>query len=398
MGCSAHRLRAVARSESGPMTSRTWKTSILALAVATLSACGPRIPDTLTIAVAQPLSGPSAARGQDLLNGAKLAIDELNKAGFKIAGKPVTLELVSVDDKADPAEAKKVAQDLVDKKVFAVLGHLSSDVSEGTVPIYKQGDVIQLFTSSAAELTKLGNGNTFRLVANDELQAKAVAGYMTDTLRARKVAIVHEDTAFGNPMRRDVVAAMTKQGATLTAEQAVSNKVTDFSAFVGKLKEATPDVLVAGLRDPQLIPLGQQLREAGLSDLKVIATNSAKTTKMAKAPNDIKTLYLTSSALEPGEFTGGAEFKTKFRAEFKADPVWGAHYAYDAMYVLAHTLRSVGSADKAAVRAKLRTIDAMAPVTSTMRFTPAGEQLYGAITVYERRDGAWVPMVRSDQW
>lgn len=380
------------------MTSRTWLTSILALAAAAMSACGPRIPDTLTIAVAQPLSGPSAPRGQDLLNGAKLAIDELNKAGFKIAGKAVMLELVSMDDKADPAEAKKVAQELVDRKVFAVLGHLSSDVSEGTVPIYQQGDVIQLFTSSAAELTKAGGGNTFRLVANDELQAKAVAGYMTDTLRARKVAIVHEDTAFGNPMRRDIVAAMTKQGAALTAEQALSNKVTDFSAFVARLKASPPDVLVAVLRDPQLIPLGQQLREAGLSDLKVIATNSAKTTKMAKAPNDIKTLYLTSSALEPSEFTGGADFKAKFREAFKAEPVWGAHYAYDAIYVLSHTLRAVGSVDRAAVRDKLHSIDAIAPVTGTMRFNAAGEQLYGAITVYERREGNWSPLVRSDQW
>ena len=381
------------------MTSFSRPTAIfLMAAAAALSACGPRIPETLTIAVAQPLSGPSAARGQDLLNGAKLAIDEINKTGFKIAGKPVTLELVSADDKADPAEAKNAAQSLVERKVFAVLGHLSSDVTEATIPIYRQGDVIQIFTSSASELTKQGEGNTFRLVANDELQAKAVVGYLSDTLRAKKVAIIHEDTAFGNPMRRDIAAALKKVGASLEAEQAVSNKVTDFAPFVAKLKAAPPDVLVAVLRDPQLIPLGQQLREAGLSDLKVIGTNSAKTTKMVKAPADIKTLYLTSSALEPGEFTGGSEFRSKFRAEFKSEPVWGAHYAYDAIYVLAHTLRSVGSADKAAVRAKLHTIDAMAPVTSTMRFNAAGEQLYGAITVYERRDGAWVPLVRSDQW
>ena len=291
------------------MTSFNRSKAIFLIAATTaLSACGPRIPETLTIAVAQPLSGPSAARGQDLLNGAKLAIDEINKTGFKIAGKPVTLELVSADDKADPAEAKKTAESLVERKVFAVLGHLSSDVTEATIPIYKQGDVIQIFTSSASELTKQGEGNTFRLVANDELQAKAVVGYLSDTLRAKKVAIIHEDTAFGNPMRRDIAAALKKVGASLEAEQAVSNKVTDFAAFVAKLKAAPPDVLVAVLRDPQLIPLGQQLREAGLSDLKVIGTNSAKTTKLVKAPADIKTLYLTSSALEPGEFTGGSAF------------------------------------------------------------------------------------------
>ena len=58
-----------------------------------LSACGPRIPATVMIGVAQPLSGPSAARGQDIVNGAKLAAADLNAAGFKVAGKVVQIEI-----------------------------------------------------------------------------------------------------------------------------------------------------------------------------------------------------------------------------------------------------------------------------------------------------------------
>src|SRR5262245_2229864 len=214
-------------------------------AAAMLSACGPQIPDTLTIAVAQPLSGPQAGRGQDLLNGAKLAIDEINKAGFKLAGKPVTLELLAVDDKADPAEAKKIAQDLVDKHVFAVLGHLSSDITEATIPIYKQGNVVQLFTSSAAELTKQGDGNTFRLVANDAMQAKAVASYAGETLRASNVAIVYENTAYGKPMRADVAADLNKTRKKVSLDEMVDGKITDFAPIVAKLKAAPPDVLIA---------------------------------------------------------------------------------------------------------------------------------------------------------
>jgi branched-chain amino acid transport system substrate-binding protein len=369
-----------------------------AAAVATLSACAPKIPDTLTIAVAQPLSGPQAGRGKDLLDGAKLAIDEINKTGLKIGGKLVTLELVSVDDKADPAVAKKVAQDLVDQKVFAVLGHLSSDITEATIPIYKHGNVVQLFTSSAADLTKQGEGNTFRLVANDALQAKAVASYAVDTLRASKVAIVHENSTYGNPMRADIVAELTRARKKADLQESVDSKATDFAAFIAKLKATPPDVLVAALREYQLLPLLQQMKAAGLSEMPVIATSTGKTTKVAKAPLDVNKLYSTISSAEPREFTSGPEFLAKFRAAYKAEPVWAAHYAYDAIYVLAHTLRANGSADKDALRAKLRTIDAIAPVTGTMRFDNNGEQLYGAITVYERRDGNWSPLMRSDQW
>jgi branched-chain amino acid transport system substrate-binding protein len=371
---------------------------LVAAVAVLLSACGQQVPDTLTIAVAQPLSGPQAGRGQDLLNGAKLAVDEINKSGFKIAGTPVTLQLLAVDDKADAAEAKKIAQDLVDKKVFAVLGHLSSDITEATIPIYKQGDVVQLFTSSAAELTKLGAGNTFRLVANDQLQAKAVASYAAETLKAGTVAIVHENSAYGNPMKADVAAELTKAKKKVGLQESIDSKVTDFAPIVAKLKAAPPDVVVAALRDHQLLPMLQQMKAAGLADVPVIATSTSKTTKVAKAPTDVTRLYSTISSAEPREFTAGAEFLTKFRATYKSEPVWAAHYAYDAIYVLAHTLRANSSVDKEALRAKLRTIDAMAPVTGTMRFNAAGEQLYGAITVYERRDGNWNPLVRSDQW
>jgi branched-chain amino acid transport system substrate-binding protein len=144
------------------------------------AACGPRIPATIEIGVAQPLSGPSAARGQDLVNGAKLAAADLNAAGYKIAGKPVRFEIVAMDDKGDKEEAKKVAQALVDRKVVAVIGHLSSDVTEVVIPIYQSGNVPQLFTSSAAELTSLGKGNAFRLIANDGLQARAIASFAAE--------------------------------------------------------------------------------------------------------------------------------------------------------------------------------------------------------------------------
>ena len=74
----------------------------------------------------------------DLVNGAKLAAADLNAANYKVAGKSVRIEIVAVDDKANAEEAKKVAQALVDQKVVAVIGHLSSDVTEATIPVYRE--------------------------------------------------------------------------------------------------------------------------------------------------------------------------------------------------------------------------------------------------------------------
>jgi len=380
-----------------PLLSFTLATGLTTLA-ALLAGCGPSIPANVKLGVAVPLSGPAADRGQDLLNGAKLAVQELNAAGYKIAGKPVTLELVAIDDKADPANAPKVAQQLVDQKVVAVIGHLNSDATAAAVPVYKQAGVPQLFTSSAAELTQLGGGNAFRLVASDLLQAQAVAGYAVTTLKAAKVAIVYEDTAFGKPLNTDVSAALTKQGKTVTLSQATDNKRTDFAEFVAKLKATPPDVLVAALRDHQLIPLFEQLQAAQLTELPVIATSVAKTRKLATAPLAMKSVFLTSSALTPSEFSTGAAFVKRFTAAYGAEPVWAAHYAYDAVHVVAGALQATDSADPKLLRDKLHTIDANAPVTSQMRFNAEGEQTYGTITVYKRRNDQWEPLMRSDKW
>jgi branched-chain amino acid transport system substrate-binding protein len=374
-----------------------FRISTALLAGGLVSACGPRIPDTITIGVAQPLSGPSAARGQDIVNGAKLAAADLNATGYKIAGKPVKIEITAVDDKADKDLAKKVAQGLVDQKVTAVIGHLSSDVTEAVIPIYKNGNVPQLFTSSAAELTKLGQGNAFRLIANDELQARAIASYAGGTLKANKIVILHEDTAFGTPLAQAVTAALAKQNKKVDLTEAVDNKTTSFAPFVAKLKAARPEVLVAMVRDNQLLPLFDQMNAAGLGDVPVIATSVAKTQRLATS-GGVRTLYLTSSSVEVDEFKGGLEFVRKFRAAYHADPVWAAHYAYDAVYVLADAMRRAESVDAAALRAKLMVIDGIAPVTTTMRFNAEGEQRYGAISVYQRREGRWEPIMRSDRW
>lgn len=363
-----------------------------------LAGCGPSIPASVKIGVAQPLSGPSAARGQDLLNGVQLAVKELNAAGYQIGGKPVTIEVIAVDDKADAETAKKVAQQLIDQKVLAVIGHLNSDITEATIPIYRQADVPQMFTSSAAELTKQAQGNGFRLVANDALQAQAIASYVATTLKARRIAIIHETTAFGTPMSKDVSAGLAKHGASVALSEGVDRQATDFSGFVGKLKATPPDAVVAVLRDNQLLPLFAQMKAAQLSDVPVMATSVAKTSTVLNGPPDVKLVYLTSSALTPREFYAGPAFVTRFRAAYKDDPVWAAHYAYDAVHVLAEAIRTADGVNGKALRARLHAIDAAAPVTSTMRFTAEGESPHGAISIYQRKDGRWDALMRSEKW
>jgi branched-chain amino acid transport system substrate-binding protein len=103
------------------------KALFLGLAAVALGLAGCSSQDsTIKIGHVAPMTGNQAHLGKDNEAGAKLAIADINKAGIKINGKPVTFTLISEDDGADPKQGTAAAQKLVDAKVSGVIGHLNS--------------------------------------------------------------------------------------------------------------------------------------------------------------------------------------------------------------------------------------------------------------------------------
>ena len=373
---------------------------LLCAAVAsTLLATGcNRIPDTVKIGVAQPLTGPLGPLGTDMKNGVQLAVDELNAKGFKIDGKPVTLEVVAVDDKADAAVGKNAAQVLVEAGVVAVVGHLNSGVSIAAAPTYAAAHIPQLAISTKPEYTKQDLPTTLRLVANDALQSKALGSYAATQIDGKKFAVVDDNTPYGKGLADLAAAEIKKNGKEILVRSSLDDKTTDFAKLVAELKAANVDVFVTTLADFQVAALIQQLVAAGMTDMQIVGGDTIKTDKLPAAVAGIRGVYATSPIIEAREFVAGPQFLAKFQQKFKGDPVYGAHYAYDAVYVLAAAMQRGDTAEPKKVLAELKRIDALAPVTNNMRFRGDGEQHYGVVSVYKARAGRWEPMTRSDSW
>src|SRR6476620_10944073 len=102
--------------------------SAAAMLFATM-ATGAAADQTVKIGHVAPLTGQIAHLGKDNENGARLAVEEINKKGLVIGGQEITLVLDTQDDAADPRTATQVAQNLVDDHVVAVVGHLNSGTS-----------------------------------------------------------------------------------------------------------------------------------------------------------------------------------------------------------------------------------------------------------------------------
>lgn len=355
-------------------------------------------PSTVKIGVAQPLSGSLAALGQDMLNGVQLAVEELNRDKFSIKGKQVQFEVVAVDDRANAQTGVEVAKQLVDAGVVAVIGHLNSGVSIAAAPIYAEKSIAQLAISTNPKYTALGHPTTFRLVANDTLQAKAIGSYSAAQFPATRYATQDDGTPYGKDLAAGASAQLKAAGKEVVLHGGFDDKTTKFEEFAQKLKEANVEVLVSTVSDFQLLAVIEALKAINHTKIIVVGADTVKTPDMIKGANGIAGLYVTSPILEPREFPAGAAFLEKYRAKFKTSPAYGGHYTYDAMYVLAAAIKRSETAKPDAIVQALRKIDGYAPVTGSMKWDDKGEQRYGVIGVYSVRAGEWESRVRSDSW
>ncbi|MBK9235560.1 MAG: branched-chain amino acid ABC transporter substrate-binding protein [Rhodoferax sp.] len=369
-----------------------------AIASASLLTACDSTPSTIKIGVAQPLTGNLAALGQDLLNGVNLAVEELNKEGVRINGKAVTFEVVAVDDRANADTGKEVAKQLVDAGVVAVIGHLNSGVSIAAAPIYAEKNIAQMAISTNPKYTALGHPTTFRLVANDTLQAKAIGSFSASQFKSTKYALLDDGTPYGKDLAAGAAVQLKNAKKDIVLQQSFDDKTTKFDELAAKLKAGSVEVIVSTLNDFQIIALIDALKKVSYTDVYMLGGDTIKTTLMLKGAGVLKGLYATSPILEAREFTAGAAFLDKYRAKYKIEPAYAGHYTYDAMHVLAGAMRRAESANPKKIVETLRKIDGYAPATGSMKWDDLGEQRYGVIGVYSARGSTWESQVRSDSW
>lgn len=364
--------------------------------VAALAGCS-EVPGTMKIGVAFPLSGPERALGQDLLNGVFMAVNELNHAGFIVQGKRVTLEVVPVDDHADPAGAEAAAQQLVDAGVTGVIGHLNSGVSIAAAPVYGSHHIPQLSISTHPRFTQLGHEG-FRLVANDTLQSRAMGSFAAAQLSASGYAVLDNGTVYGMDLADGAASELESEGKHVKLRESFDAETTDFERVAAQIKAAKITVVLTTLNDYQVIALLDALKKVDHTHLTILGGDNLKTTAMAEHSGKVDAIYATSPVLEAREFVTGRQFIDKYVEQFKKLPAYGGHYTYDATYVLASAIKRAGSGKPQAVAQALKSINGYAPVTGTMSWDTSGEQRYGAVGVYALRGGVWEARMRSDRW
>lgn len=351
--------------------------------------------DTNTIEIkighAGPLTGPQAHLGKDDENGARMAIDDLNAHKIAIGGKTAHFTLVSMDDQADARVATTVAQQLVDEQVNGVIGHMNSSTTLPASRIYNQNGIVEITPSATnPTYTQQGFTNAFRVMPNDVQQGKALGQFAVQELKAKRIAVIDDKTAYGAGIAAEFEKAVKASGGTLIGHEYTTDKETDFNAILTRIKGMNPDLLFFAGMDGQGAAMIQQVRNLGIKAqfMGGDGIHTAEFMKLAGAAADGVVASLPGLPIE--QMPKGTDFKARFEKKYGVIQLYAPYY-YDGVMVMADAMKRANSADSKVYVKQMATTN-WPGVTSTITFDTKGDLKIAPITVYKVQQGQWISL------
>ena len=381
------------------------KLSVLALSVAAafaFSACGEKeAPPPAPAAAAAPISkpevvlklgqvapmtGPQAHLGKDNENGALLAIEELNAKGLEIGGAKIKFELLAEDDQADPKQGTTVAQKLVDAKVNGVIGHLNSGTTIPASKLYFDAGIPQISGSATnPTYTQQGFNTAFRVMANDVQQGKSL-GEFAAKQGIKTVAVVDDRTAYGQGLADEFRKAAEAAGLKVVANEFTNDKATDFKAILTKIKGKKADLVFYGGMDAQGGPMVKQMKELGIKSAFLGGDGVCTPMFMELGGPAAEGQFCSLPGMPLEKLAKGPEFKDKYTKKFNAEIQLYAPYVYDAVMVMADSMKRANSVEPAKFLAEIGKTK-YDGVTAAIEFDEKGDLKGGAISIYQYKGG-----------
>jgi branched-chain amino acid transport system substrate-binding protein len=298
----------------------------------------------IKIGVAGPHTGPNAAFGEQMWRGATQAAADINNAGG-INGEKIVL--VKGDDACEPKQAVSAAKQLVNAEgVVGVIGHYCSSSTIPASKVYDEAQILAITpASSAPALTESGLSTMFRMCGRDDQQGEVAARYIVDTLKSKKVAVIHDKDTYGQGLADMTKNKLRAAGVDVVLYEGLTRGEKDFSSLVTKLRQVDPEVVYFGGCHPEAGPLVRQLREQGLK-AKFISGDCVVTDQLvvtAGGPQYTKDLLMTFYA-DPRDSAAGKDVVTKMRAA-GFEPEGYTLFSYASMQALAAAFTGAGTTD-----------------------------------------------------
>jgi branched-chain amino acid transport system substrate-binding protein len=291
---------------------------------------------TFRVGLEAPLSGEQAVLGEGMLKGAQLAADRLNESGG-IQGEQV--EVVAIDDAADPATGVKAAKAAIEEGLDGIVGPYNSGVGIETLPLYIKAGLVPIRLTSDASTNSLG----FTLQPMSYQIAPVASQVLTQWLGAKSVAIAYDPTQnYTVSVSKKLKGSLEAVGVDVTAYAKVQPGKSSYADVVEKLAAAEPDVIYAAVYFPEGGLIAKEMREAKvkaqcIADYASYDTGFVETAGVAAAR-----ACPVVGVPAPQDFAGAAAKVGEYEDEFGQAPGTWSPYTYDSLNFLADGVGKAG--------------------------------------------------------
>lgn len=328
------------------------------------------------------LTGDAANLGQNIQNGVKLAV-----AQYSATTPKCKVSVQPYDSQGDPAVAPGLAKSAIDNKaVVGIVGPAFSGESKAADPSFNEAGLVTISPSATnPALSTKGWKTFFRVLGNDASQGPAAAKYITDTMKASKVAVVDDASEYGKGLADIVKSSL---GAKVTTTDTVQTGQTDFSPTVTKIKSSGVTAVFFGGYYAEAGLLKKQMTDAGVTATMVVG-DGVKDDGFIKAAGAkaAEGTIMTCPCLPPDK--AGGTFYADYKKAYNADPATYSAEGFDAAKIMLDGI-SEGKTTRADLLSYVASYDKPG-VTKTLKFNDKGEPSEISVWAYKVAGGKIVP-------
>ena len=297
------------------------------------SASGTEIGKTLKIGFNFEETGDVASYGTAEQKAAKLAVDEINKAGG-VDGKQI--EITDKDNKSELSEASTVSTNLVTQaKVNTIIGPATSGGTGAAITNAAKASVPLITPSGTQDDLTKGQDYLFRTTFIDSFQGKILSKYVTDNLKAKKVVLYYDNSS---DYAKGIAKAFQEEyKGEIVATETFASKDTDFQAALTKFKGKDFDALVVPGYYTEAGKIVNQARGIGI-DKPIVGGDGFNSEEFISqaTPAAATNVYYVSGYSTSGDMTAKAKkFLEAYKAKYNEEPSMFSALAYDSVYMVA---------------------------------------------------------------
>lgn len=337
--------------------------AMLAVAPLVLSACGGSSNSssggsgnggTIQIGTVHPLTGSNAGDGQQMENGVKLAIETINNAGGIKSMGGAKLGLAPGDTQGKPDIGQSEAQRLIQSGAKALVGTYQSAVSANVAAVAERNKTPFVMDITGDDtILEHGYKYSFRMQPKNSVFGASAAQYLHDVSAAankpaKKVAYLHESTAFGTNVYKAFKVEAEKLGMTVDPEISYdAASVSNLTTQMTQVKASGADVLaITGYYKDGV--LAAKAVSTVKPNLNAVIGAADGAFDQPQFPNDAGAAaqgYFDTNYHIDTKSADAKKFVDLYKSRYNDDPRTGAALAYDSVRVIADGLEHAGSSD-----------------------------------------------------